>query len=76
MTRLDGRRLYLERPEWTTTHLRGVYPAGWPPPPSPRDSVIVVPRDSIARVEQLQSSRGRTLVYLGVVVGLAIVLAR
>ena len=63
VTRLDGRRLYLERPEWTPTTLRGVYPAGWPPV-SPADSVLVVPRDSIARVDRLETDRGRTALYL------------
>ena len=70
VTRLDGRRLYVERPEWSATELRGVYPAGWPAVPA-ADSVIVVPRDSIARVDRLESDRPRTAIYLGGVAALA-----
>ena len=66
VTRLDGKRLYLEQPQWTATQLRGVYPAGWNRAPD-QDSVIVVPRDSIAQVARLESSGRRTAVYLLVV---------
>lgn len=63
VTRLDGRRLYLEQPQWSATTLRGVYPAGWPPVP-PAESTIVIPRDSIARLDRLESDRSRTTLYL------------
>jgi hypothetical protein len=63
VTRLDGRRLYVEHPRWTATHLQGAYPAGWPAV-APADSVLAIPRDSIARVERLESDRGRTALYL------------
>jgi hypothetical protein len=55
--------LFVELPQWSATELRGVYPPGWPREPG-QDTLIVVPRDSIARVDQLESSRGRTAVYL------------
>ena len=71
VTRLDGRRLYLEHPQWTATALRGEYPAGWPPV-APAESLLVVPRDSIARVDRLESDRARTAWYLA---GLAAVAA-
>jgi hypothetical protein len=63
VTRRDGKRLYVEQPKWTATHLRGVYPPGWPRTPA-EDSVVVIPRDSIAGVARLESSGRRTAVYL------------
>ena len=59
----DGRRLYVEQARWTAERLHGVYPAGWPAV-SARDSVLLLPRDSIVRVERLESTRGRTALYL------------
>ena len=70
VTRLDGRRLYLERPQFSAAGLSGVYPAGWPAVPA-RDSLIIVPRDSIARIDRLESDRARTALYLGAVGALA-----
>ena len=63
VTRRDGRRLYLEQPQWTATHLRGVYPPGWPRGAG-EDSVVTIPRDSIAEVARLESSGRRTAVYV------------
>ena len=63
VTRRDGKRLYLEQPQWTATHLRGVYPPGWPRSPA-ADSVVIIPRDSIVEVARLESSGRRTAVYL------------
>jgi hypothetical protein len=67
VTRLDGRRFYLEQPQWTPATLSGSYPAGWPAVAA-ADSLIVVPRDSIARLDRLESDRARTIGYLAVVV--------
>lgn len=77
VTRLDGRRLYLEHPQWSATALRGVYPAGWPPVPA-AESLLVIPRDSIARVDRLESDRSRTGWYLAglAAVGAALVAVR
>jgi hypothetical protein len=66
VTRRDGRELYLEHPAWTAGELRGVYPAGWPRSPD-QDTIVVVPRDSIAAVARLESNAGRTALYLGAV---------
>jgi hypothetical protein len=63
VTRLDGRRVYLEQPRWTTTTLHGVYPAGWPAVPA-AESLLAIPRDSIVRVDRLESDRRRTALYL------------
>ena len=66
VTRRDGRELYVERPSWTAGSLRGVYPEGWPRSPG-EDTIVVVPRDSIAAVARLESNAGRTALYLGAV---------
>ena len=74
VTRLDGARLYVERPRWTPTHLLGVYPAGWPRAAG-QDTAYVIPRDSIRRLDRLESDRRRTALYLllaGAAVGVAV----
>lgn len=74
VTRLDGARLYVEQPRWTPTHLLGVYPAGWPRAAG-QDSAYVIPRDSIRRLDRLESDRRRTALYLllaGAAVGVAV----
>jgi hypothetical protein len=70
VTRLDGERLYIEHPRWTATHLQGVYPVGWPRSPG-QDTTVLVARDSIARLDRLESNRGRTALYLLLLGGVA-----
>ena len=76
VTRRDGRELYLEHAAWTARELRGVYPVGWPRSPG-QDTIVVVPRDSVAAVARLESNPARTALYLGAVAAaLGVVLSR